>query len=55
MKINNSKWLEARPRYKVADNAYNRANYPTLIGKEYYNPPSYVAVHVLDKAGNVVK
>ncbi len=36
--------IEARPRYKVADNDFNRANYPNLIGKEYHKPPGYAAV-----------
>ena len=28
----------------VVDNAFNRANYPTLIGKVFENPPGYAAV-----------
>ena len=28
----------------VVDNAFNRENYPRLIGKKFVNPPAYVAV-----------
>jgi hypothetical protein len=30
--------------FKVVDNEFNRAWYPTLIGQVYDNPPSYAIV-----------
>ena len=39
--------------YQAIDNDFNRANYPNEIGKYYRNPPSYVAVKVLDASERV--
>jgi hypothetical protein len=38
-------------RYLVVDNAFNRANYPTLIGQVFDSPPAYAAVRVVPSGG----
>jgi len=35
--------------YLVVDNAFNRANYPDMIGMKVNNPPSYVNVKEVDE------
>ena len=33
--------------YLVVDNAFNRYNYPSLIGRRFVNPPTYASVRKL--------
>jgi len=33
--------------YLVVDNAFNRYNYPSLIGKRFETPPAYASVRKL--------